>query len=247
MKLSINPFNLRPQVKRLINRPKHVMIPAELPKELGNKLIAMQGSLDYMATNYGINFDFISIPFHLHAINSVKEKDLSIDKVTCSKNDNHSDSELIHTERDDDIDVARNIYMAASNVLKSEEQKAENGLYGVNVQDIPDILKPTFKIYSGILEYYAKKYDGMTFTVNGVNVENSLVDKNPPKIIIACEYGSKKAEMTLSKVDHAAHTSKENSFYTDWEYNLNDFHEDEKYKDIYTMVKSVLEPNDSQH
>ena len=239
--LSINPFNLRPQIKNMLRKPKHVEIPATLPKELGNKLLAAQGSFDYMATNYGINFKFIHWPFKLEG------RELSIDKLTCKGKDSTSDTELIHTDRDDDADVARNVYMTVSNVLSTKKQNADKKLYGVNVQDIPDILKPTFKIYSGILEYYAKKYDGMTFTVTGVNGENSIVDKNSPHIIISCKYNSKEAETIISKVDHAAHTSKENAFYTDWGYNLKDFYEDKKYEDIYTMVKSVLEPNDLQH
>lgn len=234
--LRINPFNLRPQVKRFIHRPKHVIIPAELPEALGNKFVAMQGSFDYMATNYDINFNFIHWPFKL------EDRELSIDKVTCKGKNNTFETELIHTDRDDEADIAKNVYMTVSNIMKSKKR-----LYGVKVRNIPDILKPTFKIYSGILEYYAKKYDGMTFTATGINGKNSLVDTNPPQIIIACKYGSKKAEMTLSKVDHAAHTSEENAFYTDWGHNLKDFYEDNTYKYVYDMIKSVLEPNDSQH
>jgi hypothetical protein len=238
--LRINPFNLRPQVKRLTHRPKHVIIPAELPEALGNKFVAMQGSLDYMATNYGINFKFIHWPFKL------EDRELSIDKVTCKGKNNTFETELIHTDRDDEADIAKNVYMTVSNVMKSEKLQSYNNLYGVKVQDIPDILKPTLKIYSGILEYYAKKYDGMTFTVTGINGENSIVNKNPPKIVIGCNYNSKSASVSISKVDHAAHTSSENAFYTDWGYNLKDFYEDKKYEDIYKMVRSVLEPNDSQ-
>ena len=234
--MGINPFHLRPQIKNIFRKPKHVEIPENMCSEFQDKLMNLQNSLDYMATNYGINFKFIHWPF------KIEGRELSIDKVTCQKNDNISDTELINIDRDDEADIAKNVYMTVSNIMKSKKR-----LYGVKVRNIPDILKPTFKIYSGILEYYAKKYDGMTFTATGINGKNSLVDTNPPQIIIACKYGSKKAEMTLSKVDHAAHTSKENAFYTDWGHNLKDVDENKKYSDIYYMIKSVLEPNDSQH
>lgn len=243
--LSINPFNLRSMVKNYFRKPKHVVIPAELPKEFGNKLIAMQGSLDYMATNYGINFNFTSMPFHLPPINGDKEKDLSIDFVKCSNNNKISSSGLIHTERDDDVDVARNIYMAASEVLEPKKQEADNKLYGVTTQGITQQLKPTLKIYSGLLEYYAKKHDGMTFTVTGINGDNSVVDKNPPHIIINCKYNSKEADTIISKVDHAAHSSEAHAFYTDWGYNLHDFYIDHSYEKIHQMVSDVLKGENS--
>lgn len=239
--LSINPLNLKPQVKNIFRRPKHVVIPAELPKKLGNKFVAMQGSLDYMATNYDINFKFIHWPIKING------RDISIDKVTCNGMNKTSDTELIHANRDDEADIAKNIYLTVSNIMDTEKQQSNNKLYGVTTKDIPDILKPTFKIYSGILEYYAKKYDGMKFTVSGVDGANGLMDINPPKIIIDCKYNSKSASVNIAKVDHAVHTSEANAFYTDWGHNLNDFYEDNKYKDIYNMVKSVLEPNCEQH
>jgi hypothetical protein len=102
--LRINPFNLRPQIKNMFRKPKHVEIPATLPKELGNKLLAMQGSLDYMATNYGINF----VIHDDNAANAVH--------LTCLTNDCEANSHQI-TEADDDETVARKIYEAASNVL----------------------------------------------------------------------------------------------------------------------------------
>ena len=231
--LSINPFNLKPQIKRLIHSPKHVEIPATISEEFGNKLLAVQGSLDYMATNYGINFKFIHWPFKLDG------RELNIDKVVCKGKDSTSDTELIH-DRDDEIDVAKNIYMAVSRTLNSNKQKADKKIYGVTTKNIPEILEPTFKIYSGLLEYYAKKYDGMTFKVIGKNVKGGLYGKNSPHIVISCKYNSNEDDIIISKVDHAAHASDENAFYTAWGHNLNDFYEDKVYEKIHKMVKNVL-------
>lgn len=236
----INPFHLRPHIKNMLRKPKHVEIPENMCSEFQDKLMNLQNSLDYMATNYNINFKIIHWPF------KIEGRELSIDKVTCQKNDNISDTELMHIDRDDEADIARNVYMAASNVLESKKQKSAKKSHGVITQNIPDILKPTYKIYSGILEYYAKKYDGMTFTVTGINGENSIVNENPPKIIINCNYNSKSASTSISKVDNAVHTSEANAFYTrssGYSYNLNDFYEDKKYEDIYKMINEVLEPN----
>jgi len=105
--LSINPFNLRTSVKNYVRNKKpakHVVIPATLPKELGNKLLAMQGSLDYMATNYGINF--------------VINDDIAANAVhlTCLTKDHEANSQQIKAG-DDEETVARKIYNAASNAL----------------------------------------------------------------------------------------------------------------------------------
>ena len=53
--LSINPFNLKPQIKKIFRRPKHVEIPTNLAPKIQDNLINLQGSLDYMATNLGLN------------------------------------------------------------------------------------------------------------------------------------------------------------------------------------------------
>lgn len=64
--LSINPFNLK-QVKCALRKQKHVEIPTTLPPELYDKLKGVQGSLDYMATNLGMDINirsFSDFPFN---------------------------------------------------------------------------------------------------------------------------------------------------------------------------------------
>ena len=107
--LSINPLNLKPTIKKVFRTPKHVVIPAELPKELGNKLVAMQGSLDYIATNY--NIDII-----VH-----NDAPANVTHITCKNKKTAADSHQI-TLQDDDATAARKIYEAVSNVLLGYEK-----------------------------------------------------------------------------------------------------------------------------
>ena len=238
--LSINPFNLRKMKRNCSRKSESMAIPAKLSKGLRDNFAAMQGPLDYMATNYGIRFSFISVPCHLPPIFGDEEKDFTVDFVSCWKNNKKAFSDVICTGCDDDADVARNIYMAASEMLEPEKQESDNKLYGVTTQGITQILKPTLKIYSGILEYYAKKYDGMEFTVDGVNGNNCVVDINPPHLVITCKYNSKEADTIIGKVDNEGHSSEANAFYTERGYNLHDFWIDNSYEKIHQIVKDVL-------
>ena len=107
--LSVNPFHLKPVIKRALHRPKEVVIPKEyyaVCNEGGivyDRLLSMTGSMDYMKTNYGINFGF----------GGADDKYLF---VICSKGKNSAVSEDI-TDLDTTADIARKIYEAASKIL----------------------------------------------------------------------------------------------------------------------------------
>ena len=102
--LSINPFNPKSFLKRVCRTQKRIEIPNELSDELYIKLTSVKHSLDYMATNYDINFviqnDPMANAFH----------------VTCSNDMCECNSHQI-TASDDETTVAQKIYKAASNVL----------------------------------------------------------------------------------------------------------------------------------
>jgi len=103
--LSINPFNLKPAIKRIARKPKTVEIPPELPDSLYNKIAPLQNSLNYMATNYGLNFEFRS--------------DCDDDWVDVSKNGH---KEIAYIDYDNEADIARQIYSSASKILKAEDK-----------------------------------------------------------------------------------------------------------------------------
>ena len=103
--LSINPLNLKPQVKKLLHRPEHVEMPGGRIKnyELIDKLLTMRSSLDYMATNYGIEFDFRGF-------------DDNCPFVQCKKRNFETASEYLK-DSDTDAEIAEKIYKAVSKVL----------------------------------------------------------------------------------------------------------------------------------
>lgn len=109
-KLSINSLNLRPQVKRLFRRPKHVEIPDYVWVEsfyaLDNQRnFDIQKALDYMATNFKIHFDFKPLDSAYQCY------------IACSKETKSSEDKLLDFLEDDDAEIARKIYEAASEVL----------------------------------------------------------------------------------------------------------------------------------
>lgn len=112
--LSINLFNIKPTLRKMVQKPKTVEIPPELPDSLYNIIAPLQNSLNYMATNYGINFTF-------------KHSSYKSLYVICEKNNVKANSEFISTnDAMNDMtgkiagvapEVARKIYEAASQVL----------------------------------------------------------------------------------------------------------------------------------
>ena len=110
--LSINPFYLKPQVKRiqrLLRKPKHVEIPDFvynnlLDKNLNSKRnYDLQQALDYMAANYKIHFGFERLGYDVGC------------SITCSKGTKSSNVDLYC--HDEDAELASKIYKAASSVL----------------------------------------------------------------------------------------------------------------------------------
>lgn len=110
--LSINPLHIRPQLKRLFRRPKHVEIPKEASPELQDKLMNVQNSLDYMATNFGINFEFIKIPGSEHTFLrcSNKKSNKYENRYTLSK----------FLDNDDQFEITKKIYKAASFTINNK-------------------------------------------------------------------------------------------------------------------------------
>lgn len=102
--LRINPFNLKPQLKNMFRKPKHVEIPENIGSNFQKKLKNLQGSLDYMATKFDIEFSFKR---------NLSYQDL---EVTCKSDPITSFSSYIK-ETDNDAEMARKIYEAASNVI----------------------------------------------------------------------------------------------------------------------------------
>lgn len=110
-------FHSRPILRRKISQPKiykRVEIPVFENDKLYNKLYEMQNSLDYMATNYKLNF-IISQGYHSTFVLCYdKNFNKNLDGNLCTVN-----------ESDEDYDVARKIYEIASTALRyNDESKA---------------------------------------------------------------------------------------------------------------------------
>ena len=103
--LRINPFHLRPVIKRTLHKPVEVEIPPIMNLNLYDKLLSMQGSLNYMATNYGVKFQFEQIPLDNEVL------------IKCCTNKNKTERNCLVSKHDDIADVVRKIYKEVSKVL----------------------------------------------------------------------------------------------------------------------------------
>lgn len=112
--LGFNPFNLKPTIKKMTRKPKMVEIPATLPDGLYNAVAPMQNSLNYMATNYGINFKFKNLSNNNGLIVSCEKNGVSYsNKIT----EAIAASNAARAKYEVSPDIARIIYETASNVL----------------------------------------------------------------------------------------------------------------------------------
>ena len=166
--LSINPFNcLKTAIRKDISSKKpvkHVEIPATLPKELGNELLALQPSLDYMATKFGFNFEI--------------GYDCDDSWIKISKGDSNY---IVYTNDYDQKLIRDNIYSSVSKALAEENKESEEESEIIKTQIDLGMLESFVKKYKGLLEFYNKFYKGMIFEVNefidGFNIESIFGEK----------------------------------------------------------------------
>lgn len=104
MNISINPFNKILAGRNSIEKSSKASVSAIKNKKLNRKLRSVQNSLDYMASHYNINFYIYELPISKECF------------VECQKGKKFSLSNDISV-KDENSDIARKIYEAASKVL----------------------------------------------------------------------------------------------------------------------------------
>lgn len=182
--LSIKLFNLKTAKKNICNKKpvKHVEIPATLPKELGNELLALQNSLDYMATNCGLNFEI--------------GYDTDDSWIKISKGDF---CDIVYTNEYDSKLIAEQLYSSTSKALRQDDKGLDDDTQVIRIKSASDRAKSLLKNYKGLLEFYTKFYQGMIFEVNetetGILIESIFGLKGA-----TCTIEFDKAEEGYSKI-----------------------------------------------
>ena len=99
-----NIFHIGSVAKKNVKQTPSINISDIANTNLYKKLVPMENSLNYMATNYNIKFDFNELPISKGCF------------ILCEKDGKLATSDDIN-ETDSDADIAHKIYVAASEVL----------------------------------------------------------------------------------------------------------------------------------
>lgn len=210
--LRINPFHLRPHIKNMFRKPRHVEIPDHIyykgNKNLYDQLIGLQANLDYIATKFGIDFNFLGYqgPFERTCYT-----------VDCfNKSRTGWGRSVVFSENDSTSDTAQKVYAAASGALISDDKKTNQKSLDVQINPLFAKLEHRFEEYRGILDYYTKKYEGISFKVEELNSVEVAID---------CTKG-------LDTVTEIINLEKDD-----------EEHKSIQYKKIHNLVREILEIN----